>query len=387
MSRRDPRSRSDAPAAPDVEGGERRLGHAEAHAHHSATSGDRAAETVWRVGGGSMAEMAAPHPLDGSEGTLRVAVWAEGKVFDLVGGQALAALGGPREGTFLWADYADPSPGQVAEVGTLLDFHPLIVEDIIEGNQRSKIESTDDLIHVVLFSLEYTDHVIAREIDLVLGPGFLFSVHDEDWEPRDISHLRGGLESVLKHGPDHVLWALSDSVVDGYFPFTDRVGDAVDRLQDEVVQGANREVIARLFALKQDLIAVRRAVAPVREILNQLTNREQPFVDPEEIVYFRDVYDHVIRLTDELDNHRELVAATLEVYLSTVNNDLSRIMKRLTGVTVILAGIGAIAGIFGMSEAGAAFAGGEAAGFWLVTGVSILIAASAAWLLRRIDWI
>ena len=83
-------------------------------------------------------------------------------------------------------------------------------------------------------------------------------------------------------------------------------------------------------------------MGPVREIFNQLTNREMPLIDPEEIVYFRDVYDHVIRLTDELDNYRELAAATLDVYLTQVNNNLSVIMKRLTGVTVILAGIGAV---------------------------------------------
>ena len=105
------------------------------------------------------------------------------------------------------------------------------------------------------------------------------------------------------------------------------------------------------------------------------------------MLYFRDVYDHVIRLTDELDNHRELVAATLDVYLSTVNNDLSRIMKRLTGVTVILAGVGAVAGIFGMSEAGAAFTGSEAIGFWLVTLAAVVAAAAAAFVLRRADWI
>jgi len=332
-------------------------------------------------------EMAAPHPLDGREGPIRVAIWADGKAFDLAGGQALEALGGPRDGTAIWVDMADPSPAQVAEVGRLLGLHPLIVEDIVEGNQRSKIETTEDLIHIVLFSLEYTNRIVARELDLVLGPGFLISVHDEEWEPRDVSQFRGGLEPVLKHGPDHLLWALCDAVVDGYFPFTDRVGDAVDRLQDQVVEGASRQVLGRLFTLKQDLLAVRRAVAPVREILNQLTNRDQPLVDEDEIVYFRDVYDHIIRLTDELDNHRELVAATLEVYLSTVNNDLSRIMKRLTGVTVILAGVGAIAGLFGMSEASAAFAGRESAGFWLVTGVSIALAVVAAWFLRRIDWI
>jgi magnesium transporter len=104
-------------------------------------------------------------------------------------------------------------------------------------------------------------------------------------------------------------------------------------------------------------------------------------------VYFRDVYDHLIRVGDELDSYRELVNGTLDMYLSIVNNTLSRIMKRLTGVTVILAGIGAVAGIFGMSEAGVAFAGGEALGFWLVTGLVVALAVGAAIALRRFDWI
>lgn len=371
MTERRRPSRSE-PAGPRPE-------HDAAHAEHAVTGAVAHAPAPL--------EMAAAHPWDGRDGTLRVAVWADGHVFDLVGGQALAALGGPREGTVLWADYADPSPAQVAEVAALLGLHPLIAEDIIEGNQRSKIETTDHLIHVVMFTLEYGRELTAREVDIVLGQGFLFTVHDAEWEPRSIPHLRTGLESVLRHGPDHLLWAISDAIVDGYFPFTDRLGDAIDRLQDEVVEGADREVLERLFRLKQELIDVRRAVVPVREILNHLTNRDIELIDAAEVLYFRDVYDHVIRLTDELDNHRELVAATLDVYLSTVNNDLSRIMKRLTGVTVILAGVGAVAGIFGMSEAGAAFAGSEAIGFWLVTLATVVAAAAALVVLRRADWI
>jgi magnesium transporter len=122
-------------------------------------------------------------------------------------------------------------------------------------------------------------------------------------------------------------------------------------------------------------------------VFNQLTNRDMTLVDGEEIIYFRDIYDHVIRLTDELDNYRELAASTLDVYLTQVNNNLSVIMKRLTGVTVILAGIGAIAGIFGMSEAGAALAGGERGGFWAITAFTIALAAGAALVLRRVGWI
>jgi magnesium transporter len=128
-------------------------------------------------------------------------------------------------------------------------------------------------------------------------------------------------------------------------------------------------------------------MSPAREIFNQLTNRDLDLIQAEHIIYFRDVYDHLIRVTDELDNDRELVSGTLEVYLSTVNNNLTVIMKRLTGVTVILAGIGATAGIFGMSEAGVALAGGEGSGFWVVTAFVVAGAAITALVLRRINWI
>ena len=139
-----------------------------------------------------------------------------------------------------------------------------------------------------------------------------------------------------------------------------------------------------MFDLKRELIEVRRSISPVREVFNQLTNRDMPLIDDDEIVYFRDVYDHLIRLTDELDMYRELAASTLDVYLTQVNNNLSVIMKRLTGVTVILAGIGAVAGIFGMSEANAAIGGGEAGGFWVVTGV-VALAAGAGLVFLRTD--
>ena len=155
-------------------------------------------------------------------------------------------------------------------------------------------------------------------------------------------HLSGGLTPILKHGPDHLLWAIADDLIDGYFPFADRIGDAIDDVQDEVVRKATPDTVERLFKLKRELIQVRRAISPVREVFNQLTNRDEQLIDADELVYFRDIYDHVIRLTDELDNYRELASATLDVYLTQVNNNLSIIMKRLTGVTVVLAGIGAV---------------------------------------------
>ncbi len=324
-----------------------------------------------------------------ADGTLRLAAWDGTKLEEWSGKGAIERVRGlhGRPEVALWIDYTDPSPDQIADLGKTLDLHPLIVEDIVEGNQRSKIETTDGLIHIVLFALRYGDRVESTEVDIVLGLGFLLTVHGTDWDPRQTPHLRRDLQGVLRHGPDHLLWAVSDAIVDGYFPFADRLGDAIDTVQDAVIESASRESLEQLFQLKRELVAVRRAAGPVREIFSQLTNRELVLIDSEEVLYFRDVYDHVIRLTDELDTYRELVAGTLEVYLSTVNNNLSLIMKRLTGVTVILAGVGAVAGIFGMSEAATALAGGEGMGFWAVTGATVLGAAGVATVLRRINWI
>ena len=269
----------------------------------------------------------------------------------------------------------------------ILGLHPLIAEDILEGNQRPKVEVTDSLVHIVMFSIRFDGRIEAGEIDFVLGDRFLLSAHPALWEPRVSHQLRNGLGQIMARGPDHLLWALVDNLVDGYFPCLDQIGDEIDALEDDVITEASRTALQRLFVLKRDLIAMRRAVSPVREIFNQLTNRDLELIDRDEVIYFRDVYDHLIRITDELDTHRELVSGTLEVYLTTVNNNLSQIMKRLTGVTAVLAGAGALAGIFGMSEAGLAVSGNEAGGFWLITGLIAVVTIVGTVFLRRIGWI
>jgi magnesium transporter len=293
-----------------------------------------------------------------------------------------------RDGGTVWIDLDAPSPSQVRVVAEAVRLHPLLIEDISDRNQRAKIEQFDDVIHIVLFALAFPGEVEPLEIDIVLGDVFLITSHDRGWEPRSAEHLRPGLGGVLAKGPDFLLYALADSIVDGYFPVLDRLADEIDGLQDELLMSRPTPwALQRLFTLKRELIELRRATSPTREIFNQLTNRELGEIDPGHVIYFRDVYDHLIRVTDELDNYREMVAGSLDIYLTSVNNTLAVIMKRLTGVTVILAGIGAVAGIFGMSEAAGAVQGVEGAGFWLVSIGVVLGALGVAVFLRRIDWI
>jgi magnesium transporter len=317
---------------------------------------------------------------------IRGVAWsAKGVVEIHDSGGVAAALADPE--TRLWVDVTAPPDVPVADAARPLALHPLIIEDIAERNQRAKIEEIDGSLHLVLFSILYEGHVTEVEIDLVLDERSLLTVHEPGWDPFALPQLRSGAAAHLRKGPDFLLYALTDGIVDEYFPVLDRIEDEIDGLQDDVVRRPTSWTLERLFALKRELIGLRRAISPAREVFNQLTNRDQPLIAQEHIVYFRDVYDHLIRVTDELDNDRELVAGTLEVYLSTVNNNLSVIMKRLTGVTVILAGIGAVAGIFGMSEAGVALSNREALGFWGVTAFVIAGAAVTALVLRRIDWI
>jgi magnesium transporter len=320
-------------------------------------------------------------------GHLRVAAWRQqGEP------EETSDLGRLRElvaepGTRLWVDLTDATRALVAEVADALEIHPLVAEDIAERGQRPKLELTGDEAHLVVYSISYGEKLVASEIDIVLARRYLLTSHEGRWDPLQTHHLRLGPMPLLSRGVDYLAWGLIDSLVDSYYPIFDAIDEEIDTLEDEIIESADKSKLARLLEIKRTLVEIRHVVSPMREVFNQLTNRELGLVQPETILYFRDVYDHLIRLNDELDSYRDLASGILDVYLSTINNNLSLIMKRLTGVTVILAGIGAVGGLFGMSEAGAALNGGEHSGFWIVTGVVLAGAGLVALLLRRIDWI
>ena len=177
---------------------------------------------------------------------------------------------------------------------------------------------------MVVFALRYHGELLRSEVDIVIGERFLISSHDDGWSPDAGTVARVGPETLLAGRPDYLLWALIDSIVDGYLPVFDAVSDEIDTLQDDVMRRPSGWILERLFQVKRDLLEIRHAVSPQREILNQLTTRDVGVVRTERVVYFRDIYDHLIRFTDELDTFRELVSTALDAYLSTVNTSSPR---------------------------------------------------------------
>ena len=260
-----------------------------------------------------------------SNPAIRIQTWRGGQVVASDDVEHLAKIVGT-EGSCTWIDLTDPSPELVQATAKDLGLHPLIAEDLIESNERAKVQLVGDVIHVVSFVLERDGALHSHEVDFVLGRGFLLSAHPSSWDPLSGHQLRLGVGPLLERGPDFVLWALIDAIVDGYFPVFDHLGDEIDDVQDAAFERPSPATLERLFGLKRQLITMRHVVAPSREVFAQLTSREFGLIAEANVFYFRDVYDHLIRLNDELDSFRELVAASLEIYLSTINNNLSAIM-------------------------------------------------------------
>jgi magnesium transporter len=291
----------------------------------------------------------------------------------------------------VWIDVEDATEETLTHLATVLGLHKLVAMDITERRQRAKITIWDDGIHLVLFALEHDGELMVSEVDFVLGERFLLTSHPPTWRP--IEALAGDhhrdVDQIMAFGIDMLLYAILDPMVDGYFPVIDRISDELDALEDDVLRraGARDSIVGRLFHVRRTLLEVRHLVSPERDVFFQLSNRETPFVEERHRLYFRDVYDHTLRVSDELDTHRELAGGVLDAYLTSVNNDLSEIMKRLTAITAVLAGVGAVAGVFGMSEAASVFGLPHAVGFWLVSAIVVAMGVAVFVYFRRIDWI
>lgn len=257
-----------------------------------------------------------------------------------------------RRDTDLWFHFDAPSDDELRFLQDHLKIHDLTLEDIVHQNQRPKLESFENYVYLAVHPLLRKENweIEPSELDLLVGNRWLVSVH---YGPLpgivENSTLHDRIPRALGRGADFLLYTLLDLVVDGYFPLLDEIEDEIDSLEERLLARASGVDMSRLVALKRSLVHIRRAVSPQREVFNQLTRHDFPFIRPENLVYFRDVYDHLIRITEELDSLRDILSSVLEIYLASTSNQLNATMKRLTAWGTIFIVITAIAGIYGMN--------------------------------------
>jgi magnesium transporter len=258
-------------------------------------------------------------------------------------------------GGLLWVDIRD-EPFASAE-GLLLKtfgFHPLAADDALTESHVPKLDDWGDYIYVTLHSVtkhvERWEQLDTVEADLFVGRGYVVS-----YQSRPVAGIERVWQMVqrderhLSRGAEHILYLLSDELVADFFPIVNDIDDEIDQLENELLESPESVEMDRLFGLKRTLVQLRRTVAPLREVLNRLSRNGYAVLRPESAMFFRDVYDHLVRLYDLIESLRDLLTSTLDMYLSVINNRMNQIMKVLTVVSTLLIPLTFITGFFGMN--------------------------------------
>jgi magnesium transporter len=257
-------------------------------------------------------------------------------------------------GRFVWVGLHEPDEEMLAEIQQEFSLHDLAVEDAARAHQRPKLERYGDSIFVVLRTAHVDDStggIDFGETHLFVGSNYVVSVrHGGSLPYTDVRTRCEANPDLLIKGPVFVLYSIMDFIVDQYFPLVDTYEDKLAELEDNVFQQTlPRETTERIYQLKRDLLEVKRAVAPLVDLCNRMVRGDVPLVPEDSRVYFRDVYDHVIRINEMVDTLRELLSAALEANLSLVSVSQNEAMKRLAGWAAIVAVPTMIAGVYGMN--------------------------------------
>ena len=297
----------------------------------------------------------------------------------------------------LFESEASTEQPQMAELlRDTFGFHPLSVEDALIESHTPKVDDWGSYIYIAVHAVRFDqgmEDVATSEVDIFLGPNYLVTHHTED-----IAALERQWRSVLRderhtrRGPDYCLYELCDAIAADYMPCMDAMDEVIDHIEDQVFDKPDPRTVGKIFKLKSAVLNLRRILSPQREVLNKLARDDFSVIDVKDRIYFRDVYDHFVRLTDLNESLRDLVSGALDTYLSVTANRTNDIMKTLTIVTVLFMPLSFFSGFFGMNFFGGLIEVGSnvPVGKWVFFVLSMLVMFGVPLLLfsyiRRRGW-
>lgn len=257
----------------------------------------------------------------------------------------------------LWVDIVNAderSEWVEALFGNVFGFHPLAIEDALKETHLPKVDDWGDYLYTVYHTVDYdpqTSEIALYELDIFLGKNYLVTYHGQPMAL--IDRLRTLFErdqgQRLARGPDHALYFLFDMGAEDYMTVIEKLDDRLEQCQDEVLASPKRRTMGHILDAKRAVLRLYRILAPQREVFNRLARDKYGPIDAEDRVYFRDVYDHMVRLHDILESLRDLIGGTLDTYLSAVSNRTNDVMKTLTIVNVLFLPMNFLVGFFGMN--------------------------------------
>ena len=291
--------------------------------------------------------------------------------------------------TTIWVDVVDPTPEEITRIGEEFHFHPLALEDVARGDQRPKVDQYDGYQFIVFYGLTSQNEVVAtHEVDIFLAKHCMVTFHKSDLPvmAETAERWRMNAAALGTHGVAFLLHSVLDSLVDGYFPVLDDIAERADDLEESIILAGQPTLQAEILRLRRDLLMIRRVAGPERDVMNVLIRRDPPLFNPTEVLYFQDVYDHLLRVTDAIDISRDMLSSVLDANLSMVSYTLNVVVKRLTSYSIILMSISIIAGIYGMNFVFMPELDWRW-GYPFALGLMVAIATAEVGLFRRIGWL
>lgn len=242
----------------------------------------------------------------------------------------------------------------IEKLGECFGLHRLVLEDIMNTDQRPKMEDYEDYLYIVLKMLASgkNGEIITEQLSLIVGKNFVITFQEGiegDVFPLIRERLRSGKGKIRKMGADYLAYALLDAVVDNYFVILEKFGDKIESLETELIGNPTQETVQRIYQIKREMIFLHNAVWPLREVVSGLGKHDSALISEATAPYLRDVYDHVIHIIDSVDIYREMLSSMLDMYLSSVSNRLNEVMKVLTVISLIFMPLTFIAGVYGMN--------------------------------------
>ncbi len=255
----------------------------------------------------------------------------------------------------LWVDFVAEPPDICLPILEDFGFHHLAIDDALQETHVPKLDDWTDYLYVVLnyMNVEKDNdqwQTTVDELDIFLGTNYIVTHHDHPITAVDETwHSCDRDPRTLQEGPDHLLYKIADYMVAEYMPIVEDLDEAINQIEDQVFDRPSPRTLEKLFALKRVLLAMRRILLPQREVLNKLARDDYKVIDPKDRIFFRDIYDHLVRLHDLNESLRDLVGGAQDTYLSVINNRMNEIMKTLTIITVLFMPLTFLTGYFGMN--------------------------------------
>jgi magnesium transporter len=240
------------------------------------------------------------------------------------------------------------------ELGACFHLHPLVLEDILNTDHRPKLDDYGDYLFIVLKLLQVQEgsgEIVAEQVCLVVGNNYVISLHENDQDVFGVirERLKAGKGRLRRSGADYLAYTLVDLIVDQYFVILEDLGEVIEDLESEVVSTPTPATLSQIHRLKREMIMLRKSVWPLREVINRLERSESSLIKEPTVPYFKDVYDHVIQIIDNIETFRDILSGMLDIYLSSVSNRLNEVMKVLTIIATIFIPLTFITGIYGMN--------------------------------------